>query len=196
MSGRRRRGGSSGAGGRHADLPRRIGDVLSPALDRIASSDQARAYAAWARAVGDQVAAGTRPKAFSRGRLTVECASSVWANELTYLSPQILRRMDELAPDHPVKRFRFMVGRVPAGAEPASPESSEPDALVSPGQENDPAAAKGKRRREALAPGAYGAARAEVEGVRDERLREAIEAALRRSSGESPAASGGDPATG
>ena len=71
--------------------------------------------------------AGTRPKAFRRGQLTVECASSVWANELTYLGPQILRRMDELAPGHPVKRFRFIVGRLPAV--PDADKGPEDDAL-------------------------------------------------------------------
>ena len=108
--GRRR----SGAGGSRDDLPRRLGDIITPSLDKLAGGDEARAYAAWARAVGDPVSGGTRPKAFRRGQLTVECASSVWANELTYLGPQILRRMDEVAPGHPVTRFRFIVGRLPA----------------------------------------------------------------------------------
>ncbi len=103
---------SNGAGGRRDELPRRLGDILTPALDRLAGGDEARAYAAWARAVGEPVSGGTRPKAFRRGQLTIECASSVWANELTYLGPQILRRMDEVAPGHPVERFRFIVGRL------------------------------------------------------------------------------------
>ena len=108
---RRRR---SSAGGSRDDLPRRLGDIITPSLDKLAGGDEARAYAAWARAVGDPVSGGTRPKAFRRGQLTVECASSVWANELTYLGPQILRRMDEVAPGHPVMKFRFIVGRLPA----------------------------------------------------------------------------------
>ena len=113
-AGKRRR---SGGGAGRDDLPRRLGDIITPSLDRLAGGDEARAYAAWARAVGEPVTAGTRPKAFRRGQLTVECASSVWANELTYLGPQILRRMDEVAPGHPVKRFRFIVGRLPAAAD-------------------------------------------------------------------------------
>ncbi len=160
---------------RRDGLPRRVGEVLGPALDRLATSDQARAYSAWARAVGDQVAASTRAKGFGRGRLTVECDSSVWANELTYLGPQILRRMDEILPGHPVKQFRFVVHARPAGAT---------------GQESDTPPASEERRGEAPAPAAYGAARAEAEAVHDERLRAAIEAALRRSSEEPPPAPG------
>jgi hypothetical protein len=182
------------AGGRRDDLPRRLGDIIVPSLDKLAGGDEARAYTAWARAVGDPVTAGTRPKAFRRGQLTVECASSVWANELTYLGPQILRRMDEVAPGHPVKRFRFVVGRLPASAHgdevvaegrAAAPEGA---AARPPEQGSGAPAEKKKRRREQPAPGSHDAARAQVEGVDDGRLRAAIEAALRRSSEEPPGA--------
>ncbi len=123
------------------DLPRRLGEVLTPTLDRLASGDEARAYAAWARAVGDPVTGGTRPKAFRRGQLTIECASSVWANELTYLGPQILRRMDEVAPGHPVKRFRFVLGRLPAPAPAAEEPAGAPPAPrgAAPGAGEPPA---------------------------------------------------------
>ena len=163
--------------------PRRLGDVLGQSLDRLAVSDEARAYSAWARAVGDPVSRGTRPKSFRRGQLTVECASSVWANELTYLGPQILRRMDEVAPGHPVERFRFVVGRLPV----AEPDDTGSEAAE---QESAPPPAKEKSRERRPAPDAEVAARAQAEGVRDGRLRAAIEAALRRSSEEPPQAPG------
>jgi hypothetical protein len=105
--------------------------------------------------------------------LTVECTSSVWANELTYLGGQILRRMDEVAPGHPVKRFRFTVER------------------AAPKQEEEPPTADEGRRDERPAPADLDAARAQAEGVRDERLRAAIEAALRASSAEPPETPGG-----
>ena len=149
----------------------RLGDILDPALDRLATSEQARAYAAWARASGEQVASGARPRHFSRGVLTVECTSSVWANELTYLGGQLLRRMDEVAPGHPVKRFRFVIER------------------AAPRQEEEPPAAKAEARHERPAPADLDGAREQAEGVRDERLRAAIEAALRatsREAGETP----------
>jgi len=181
------------------DLPRRLGDILTPALGKLAGNEAARAYAAWARAVGKPVARGTRPKAFRRGQLTVECASSVWANELTYLGPQILRRMDEVAPGHPVERFRFVVGRLPAPGPPRDDMSPDPvergaeDASLRgaesvSGQESEGSAEKKNRRHEQPAPDTHSAARAQAEGVDDGRLRAAIEAALRRSSQEPPEA--------
>jgi hypothetical protein len=212
VSGGRREAGGDASGQRRADgrddLPRRVGDVITPALDRLAGGDEARAYTAWARAVGEPVSDGTRPKAFRRGQLTVECASSVWANELTYLGPQILRRMDEVAPGHPVERFRFVVGRLPAresrddggipgvAGESAAPtgehEAAGPGARGSrpSGQGNESTAAKEKRRDQGPATDAENGARASAEGVCDGRLRAAIEAALRPSSEGSPEASG------
>ncbi len=176
---------------KRSDLPRRLADVLTPSLERIAGGDEARAYAAWARAVGEPVTRGTRPKAFRRGQLTVECASSVWANELTYLGPQILRRMHEVAPGHPVERFRFVVGRLPA------PDFLEDDPEVAPRlavkaseKESGLRISKEKHRCQQPAPDAADAARAQAEGVEDERLRAAIEAALRRSAEEPPEAPG------
>jgi hypothetical protein len=169
------------AGGDQRDRggdPKRLGDILSTALGRLATSDQARAYAAWSRAAGEQVASGARPRHFCRGVLTVECTSAVWANELTYLGGQILRRMDEVAPGHPVKRFRFVIER------------------RVPRQEEQPPAAKEDQRHERPAPADLGGARAQAGGVRDERLRAAIEAALRASSAESPETPGDAPPRG
>ena len=192
--GRRR----SSAGGSRDDLPRRLGDVITPSLDKLAGGDEARAYAAWARAVGDPVSGGTRPKAFRRGQLTVECASSVWANELTYLGPQILRRMDEVAPGHPVTKFRFIVGRLPApqdadfgGLGPGQGADRQPTLEGPRRQGSEPSAPKENHRHERPAPDAHDEARAQAEGVQDGRLRAAIEAALRRSSDEPPEAPGG-----
>lgn len=173
-------------GGQHAQEgartgrsePKRLGDILSSALGRMATSEQGRAYAAWTRAAGDQVASGARPRHFSRGVLTVECTSSVWANELTYLGPQILRRMDDIAPGHPVKRFRFVIER-------AAPQQQE----TSPAARHD-------GRDERPAPPDLGGARAQAQGVRDERLRAAIEAALRTAPAEAPEAPGEGPPRG
>lgn len=139
---------------------RRIGEILHPALARLETSDQARAYGAWIRAAGEQIAGGATPKAFSRGILTIECSSSVWAGELTYLSDDLLRRMREIAPDNPVKRLRFMVGQDRSRQEDETPPS------------------KDIPRDQRPATPDLGAAQEQAEEVRDERLRAAIQGAL------------------
>ena len=87
--------------------------------------------------------------------LTVECTSSIWAQELTYLGGQLLARMKELDPGpHPVERFRFVTRRSPAPA-----ESHPEEALAGcPPQENEPAAPKSSRRDGTLHPADLAAA--------------------------------------
>lgn len=87
---------------------KRIGDILRPALEQLASSDEVRAYGDWWAAVGEQVAAVTSPRRLVRGTLTVECESSVWAQELTFLSGELLAKMAAADPSTPVKRLRFI----------------------------------------------------------------------------------------
>ena len=89
----------------------RLGDILNTALGRVVDSDEGRAYRGWARAAGAEVVAVTRPRRLSRGVLTVECESSTWSNELTYLTPVILERLRADDPATPVTGLRFVVGR-------------------------------------------------------------------------------------
>jgi predicted nucleic acid-binding Zn ribbon protein len=93
--------------------PRKIGDIVSQALDRLVGSDEARAFQLWHRAAGAQVASVTQPIRFARGTLTVVCESSVWTNELTYLGGTLLERLRALDPSCPVERLRFVTGKGP-----------------------------------------------------------------------------------
>jgi hypothetical protein len=140
--------------------PRRLGDVLSGTVQGISSSDQAQAYSAWLRAVGPEVAAATRPGRFARGTLTVGCESSVWANELAYLTGTILERMGSIDPAHPVKRLRF---------EAVGPFDRQ-------GNEAPAANPKGGRRK--LADTELDEALARTADLSDEGLRAAVRAAL------------------
>lgn len=154
-----------GRGGSHE--PRLLRDVLETEMTRITGSDRARAYAAWGRASVPPVSLSTRPSGFHNGVLVVECESSVWANELTLLSAQILTRMHEVAPGHPVARLRFVVGR--ATVAPSENEDGTEDAMDQRPSSGEPVPAQ---------------AREAVRSVAHDRLRAAIEAALRSSYGE------------
>jgi predicted nucleic acid-binding Zn ribbon protein len=89
------------------DVPR-LADFLSRRLAALADTDEVRAYRAWRAAAGEQIAAVTNPARITRGTLLVECDSAVWAQELTYLGPQILERLRAADPDTPVQRLRFV----------------------------------------------------------------------------------------
>lgn len=86
--------------------------------------------------------------------------------------------MDEIAPGHPVKRFRFVIERAAPPPHEASP------------------AGRHDGRAERPAPPDLGGARVQAQGVRDERLRAAIEAALRTAPAEAPEAPREGPARG
>jgi predicted nucleic acid-binding Zn ribbon protein len=49
----------------------------------------------WARIVGEQLAAHTRPEAFEDGELTVSADSSAWATQVRLLAPQLVKRLAE-----------------------------------------------------------------------------------------------------
>ena len=140
--------------------PRRLGDVLAGTLKGVTSSERARAYSVWLAAVGPQVAAVTRPRRFTRGTLTVGCESSVWANELTYLSGTILEKMAAVDAGHPVKRLRF---------EAAGPPERQGD---------EPSASNLKGGRRKLADTELDEALRRAAELGDEGLRAAVRAAL------------------
>jgi hypothetical protein len=140
--------------------PRRLGDVLASTLEGITSGDTARAYTAWLRAVGPDVASATRPRRFAHGALVVGCESSVWANELTYLTTTILEKMAAVDPGHPVKRLRFEAVGAPLR------------------QGNEPLASNLQQGRREVTDTELDEARRRAAELGDEDLRAAVQAAL------------------
>src|SRR5262245_3709762 len=88
--------------------PAPIGVLLEEARDASAHAggvviDRER----WRRAVGDRIASRTEPGRLRAGVLTVHSASSAWAQELSFLSPEILARVRALGLE--VEALRFVV---------------------------------------------------------------------------------------
>lgn len=106
MTSRRRRRRDKEAGPAGAPVP--LADVLAARLEQLAGSDMVRACRAWNTVAGEAVRAAASPARLSRGTLTVACDSSVWAQELTLMAPEILERMRDLDPDVAVQRLRFV----------------------------------------------------------------------------------------
>ena len=76
--------------------PRRIGEALA-AVQRQAAPQTplAAVQLVWEEAVGEKIAGVAEPVAERGGRVTVACASAVWAQELDLMSEDILRRLGE-----------------------------------------------------------------------------------------------------
>jgi hypothetical protein len=71
---------------------------------------------AWHDAVGDRISRRTRPMRLERGVLTVRAATAAWAQELTFVAPTIIERLNALGFE--VDALRFRVGPIEALAEP------------------------------------------------------------------------------
>jgi predicted nucleic acid-binding Zn ribbon protein len=65
----------------------------------------------WATAVGESVAGQATPVSDRGGVITVRCRSAVWAAELTMLSEELARKVNQALPGTSrVKALRFTVG--------------------------------------------------------------------------------------
>jgi hypothetical protein len=96
--------------------PAPIGVLLEEARDASAQAagvvvDRQR----WRQAVGERIASRTEPGRLRGGVLTVFAASAAWAQELTFLAPEILARVQALR--IAVTELRFQV-RAQAGSPP------------------------------------------------------------------------------
>jgi hypothetical protein len=73
----------------------------------------------WQEAVGPRIARRARPVRLERGVLTIRVATSVWAQELTFLAPTLVAQLVSVGID--VQSVRFCVGPVETLPEPAAP---------------------------------------------------------------------------
>ena len=75
--------------------------AVYPAPDQL---EAAKVFAWWSRSVPPRILEHARPVRLSRGVLIVHVSSSVWANELHYLTDDLLTRLREHAPRPPSRR--------------------------------------------------------------------------------------------
>ena len=95
--------------------PETLENVLERAGEnRFAKRQLPVPLAHWRAAVGPRIADRARPIALERGVLVVKVVTSVWANELSMLAPQIIKKLAESTPNGSagieVKSLRFRVG--------------------------------------------------------------------------------------
>jgi predicted nucleic acid-binding Zn ribbon protein len=67
----------------------------------------ARVQGCWAEAVGDVVSAEAQPVTEREGVVTVSCRSSVWAEELKMMGPDLRGRLNAALGDDAVTELRF-----------------------------------------------------------------------------------------
>jgi predicted nucleic acid-binding Zn ribbon protein len=70
----------------------------------------ARVQGCWRDAVGDTIGAEAEPVSEREGVVTVACRSSVWANELELLGPELLDKVNAALGSTVVTQLRFAAG--------------------------------------------------------------------------------------
>jgi predicted nucleic acid-binding Zn ribbon protein len=96
-------------------VPRRAGGAVAALVHELApATGLAALQRAWPEAVGEVIAAQAHPSAERGGIVTVTCSSSVWAQELTLMGPDLTGRLNAAAGSAIVRELRFRAA--PAGA--------------------------------------------------------------------------------
>ncbi len=90
--------------------PRKAATAIQAARDRAAPrTGLAAAQATWAQLVGSGLAAVAAPVSERSGTLTIECADTVWAQELDLMQTQLLERLRTELGDRAPSALRFRV---------------------------------------------------------------------------------------
>jgi len=83
--------------GTRGGRPVRLGDILSPALERLGPRGlwtESKLRKIWAAVVGDGVAANAHVARLRGSVLEVTVSSDVWATEMTYLGAAIVEKLN------------------------------------------------------------------------------------------------------
>ena len=90
--------------------PERIGKILTRIMARRGFQRQIfqeQIENIWAEAVGETLAGQTRPGNIRRGVLEVFVAHSIFEQELSFLQPEILQKLNAAMGENKIKRFKF-----------------------------------------------------------------------------------------
>ena len=92
-----------------------IGNVIRDMLKkhRLATDTSLiRVWDVWEEAVGEVVAANTRPAAFKGDLLIVNATSSSWLQQLRFLRSEIIQKVNHALGGDPIKDIKFKIGPV------------------------------------------------------------------------------------
>jgi predicted nucleic acid-binding Zn ribbon protein len=105
---------------RNRRVPRPAGGAVAALMHELApATGLAALQRVWPAAVGEVIAAQAHPSAERIGVVTVTCSSSVWAQELTLMGPDLTARLNAALGSEFVRELRFRAA--PAGAWATAP---------------------------------------------------------------------------
>ena len=71
-----------------------------------------RVWDIWEDAVGEVIAANTRPAAFKGDLLIVNATSSSWLQQLRFLKPEVIRKINHALGEVSVQDIKFKIGPI------------------------------------------------------------------------------------
>lgn len=94
-------------------FPKRLDSLLDGVYPSKRGLGEARIFALWPKVVSTRVDKIAQPVFFNKGILFVHVSSTTWANELTLLKRDFIRRYKAYLSPCPVRDMRFRVGPLP-----------------------------------------------------------------------------------
>lgn len=99
----------------HKRTPSKLGDVVASVLKHAGLTDrvaQASVIPDWPGLVGKQISDVTEPLLLQQdGTLVVMVTTHAWMQELTFLEPELLKRLNADSSRPPIAKLRWMLRR-------------------------------------------------------------------------------------
>jgi predicted nucleic acid-binding Zn ribbon protein len=92
--------------------PRRVGSSIGALTDQLAPrTTLAEAQRAWGQIAGPALAKNAEPTSERGGSLTITCRSSVWAQELDLMAPELIARLNGKLGEGRITALRCVAAR-------------------------------------------------------------------------------------
>jgi hypothetical protein len=95
--------------------PQLIHSLLEKTLKGLEIDLPIRTYAiwgAWKEIVGEAIAGQTRPRAVRNGILFIDVSHSTWIQQLQFLKPTLLEKINAFLGEPPIQDIRFKLGKI------------------------------------------------------------------------------------
>ncbi|OGP54619.1 MAG: hypothetical protein A2162_12990 [Deltaproteobacteria bacterium RBG_13_52_11b] len=108
--------------------PKLIGPILEQTLKALEIDVPLKSYSiwgAWKEIVGESVALQTQPRSIRNRILFIDVSHPTWIQQLQFLKPTLLKKINSFLGDPPIEDIRFRLGRI----SPPPPTSSRTPSL-------------------------------------------------------------------
>jgi hypothetical protein len=104
--------------------PRPIRWVLEETIQALGIDAPIKNYSlfgAWKEIVGETIALQTQPRSLRNQILFVDVSHSTWIQQLQFLKPQLLEKLNAFLGEPPIQDIRFKLGKISPPSPPSPP---------------------------------------------------------------------------